>query len=176
MNTAAHISISEHLLNRNSATNDRQTRHKHMIACQTLIIMTALCGGFAAGISYLMTGQVPTTLPPEVQEAIKQAISVMDDGKLRIVCIIGAMGGGVLSALLYPLGSPKQLSGKIVGSAISGIMFSPKLLSWMSWQLTTDNVLCMAGAVALLSWTLLQLAIPLAGAWFTSKFKTPPGA
>lgn len=185
MDNTAHISIAEYLLERSSSVNPRDNREReeyhHDMLCNSLMTLLLL-GATAASASLLMVGQASPGISPEVQEAIKHAVSVLDDGRLRIACLLGAFGGGVLSTLLFPLGRPKEYASKIFGSTIAGILLSPKMLVWCSWELNLDNVVCMSGIVALLSWTTLQLGLPvvsrglskLAGGWF--KNKSEPGA
>ena len=137
--------------------------------CKILLVMLLLANS-AAAAQYLMIGQVPGTVSPAVQDAIKQAVSVLDDARLRVACFLGSFGGAAVSTVFFPLGTVKQYASKLIGSACCGVLFSPKLLSWFNWELNLDNVVCMAGIVALLSWTVLQFAVPLTGEWLTKWF------
>lgn len=174
MNSTVYISFADKLIHRSHRRNGDLSPERKLETLHNMILLTALMGGTAAGVAYLLGDVVPVAATPEVKEAIKEAMSIMDDGRLRTVCIIGSMAGGVLSVLLYPLGTPKELAGKIVGSAIAGMMFAPTLIQWIGWQPTTDHVLGISGAVALISWSGLQMAIPATVAWLRNKFLPAP--
>lgn len=174
MNSSQYIQFADRLINRSSRGEYRLCPEGKTEVLHKMILLTALMGGTAAGVAYLLGDVVPVAATPEVKEAIKEAMSIMDDGRLRTVCIIGSMGGGILSVLLYPLGTPKELAGKIVGSAMAGMMFAPTIIQWIGWQPTTDHVLGISGAVALISWSGLQVAIPLVVNWIRSKLSPAP--
>lgn len=120
-----------------------------------------LLAGSAAAADILIVAQAPG-VSPAVQDAIQKAVSVLDDGRLRIACALGSFGGAVVSTIFFPLGTARQYASKLFGSTVCGILFSPKAMSWFAWDINLDNVVCMAGVVALLSWTVLQFAVPRA--------------
>ncbi len=182
MNTTRYVPISDYLLAREVRATRRAKlepngeQHRDML-CNFLLFMM-MVGGAAASSSLLMVSEVPATVSPAVQDAIKHAVSVMDDGRLRIACLLGSLGGGILSTLLFPLGRPKEYAGKILGSSITGLIFSPKLMEWLHWDADLTNVVAMSGIVSLLSWSVLQPLVPLLGnlitKWVGSKFKPQP--
>ncbi len=186
MNTSSAIPIVQHLREREEAFIRKVRydlnggRHDEMLI--NTILGLGLLGGMAASSLLLMVGNVPEVVPPAIQEAIRHAASIMDDDRLLAACALGSFGGGILSTLLFPLGHPREYAAKIFGSAIAGIMFSPKILSWFAWEPNTANVVFMAGAVALLSWSCLQPLVPMvpslvrrfANKWAADKLKTDP--
>jgi hypothetical protein len=186
MNSTALIPLALHLrrardpvIRRNY--HDPNEEHHTDMQCK-ILLMILLLAGTAAAADLLMVSQVPSNVSPAVQEAIKNAVSILDDGRLRIACILGSCGGGIVSSIFFPFGTAKLFASRIIGSIICGVMFSPKILSWFSWDTTTDNVICMSGMVALLSWTVIQFFMPLIppmlgklfNRWFTDKTKTDP--
>lgn len=88
--------------------------------------------------------------------------ALLDDTHLRLICITGSLGGAVLSVLLFP--QPKTTSRtmamKLLTSGLSGILFAPKLLTYMGWMRDTDTVLAISAIVSLLSIGVLRIAIP----------------
>lgn len=105
--------------------------------------------------------------------AAASTVNIIDDQKLRIICIIGALGGSVLSIVLFPVGNHRQLAGKLFGSSIAGIIGTPMLMRWFAIEPQTDPLLFVSCVVALLSWSILQIAVPflnqLAAKWLMAK-------
>jgi hypothetical protein len=119
--------------------------------CKT-ILLTA-CAGAAAS---LMAAIIP--------EGMAHSLNIIDDSKLRLICISGSLGGAILSVGIFPPPASSGVRGlalKISCSSISGVLFSPMVMRWMNFPIQTDEVLAIAGAVALVSWSTLQMAVPL---------------
>lgn len=90
-----------------------------------------------------------------------QAVAtVMDDARMRLICVAGSLGGAVLSVCLFKLGNVRDMSVKLVSSSFSGILFAPMVLRWVGWNRDVDAVLAVSGLTALMSWTVLQKAVP----------------
>lgn len=117
--------------------------------------------------------------------------SIMDDNALRLFCFIGAMGGGWASVWLFPREkddtgtqipmSTKELGGKFTVSIAAGTMLTPMLMQWWKLSITSDWCMGTAFLVALLSWGLLKIAVPIATMfgvkWFdnkTNRILVPP--
>jgi hypothetical protein len=106
----------------------------------------------------------------EISDAAKDVMravhmNVMDDASLRLVCIMGSIGGALISVLLYPLPRTKELIAKLVVSVIAGVMFTPMVVRWLNLSRDTDTLLFASCAVALLGYTSLQIIVPLAHKW-----------
>jgi hypothetical protein len=129
-----------------------------------------------------MLSALGAALMPAMEEVSVQArellqelnLSVMDDERLRLVCLGGSIGGALLSVLLFPLPKTKPLIAKLFASGIAGMMFTPMVVRWMGLQRDTDTMLFASGVVALLGYSVLQMAVPLAdrvaGKWLGSRF------
>jgi hypothetical protein len=124
------------------------------------LIVAATVGMFAAAAAAVMPTPDPTTVA-----------SVMDDARMRLICVAGSLGGAVLSVCLFKLSNVRDLSVKLVSSSFSGILFAPLVLRWLGWGRDVDAVLAISGATALVSWSLLQAAVPLLTRAATQRIK-----
>jgi hypothetical protein len=125
-------------------------------------IATVVIATLAAMLSAVSAALMPTVVEVTgtVHEAL-QSVNVMDDARLRLVCICGSLGGALLSVLLFPLPRTKPLIAKLFASGLAGMMFSPMIVRWDGLTLDTDTMLFVSGMVALLSYSMLQMAVPL---------------
>lgn len=158
-------------------TTDSQPMQPPEHHTPTAVVIAAVMAAFSSLAAALM---------PAVQEVSAQAqeviralnVNVMDDARLRLVCLAGSLGGGLLSIMIFPLPTTKALVGKLFASGIAGMMFSPMVMRWSSLPLDTDMLLFVSCVVALLSYTLLQGIVPMANRfiekWFGSKLDTTP--
>lgn len=113
------------------------------------LVIAAAVGMFAAAAAAVL----PTPDPNAVA-------SVMDDARLRLICIAGSLGGAVLSVGLFKMSHARDMAVKLVCSSFSGILFAPMVLRWLGWSRDIDAVLAVSGLTALMSWTILQKAVP----------------
>ena len=113
------------------------------------LVVAASVGMFAAAAAAVL----PTPEPSAV-------LSVMDDARLRLICVAGSLGGAVLSVGLFKLHHVRDMAVKLVCSSFSGILFAPMALRWLGWSRDIDAVLAVSGLTALMSWTILQMAVP----------------
>ena len=90
------------------------------------------------------------------------ALSIVDDNRLRLICVAGSLGGAVMSVMLFQVKTNRELAAKITTSALAGIMFAPMILRYLKWADLTDAILAVSAIVALLSWTVLQSIVPMA--------------
>jgi hypothetical protein len=123
-----------------------------MPACETAVavIIAASIGALTAITAAVIPGV-------DAQQAMT---SIMDDQRLRLICVAGSLGGAVLSVGLFSAASVRGLCLKLSCSSISGVIFAPMALRWLGWAADTDAVLCTSGLVALTSWSVLQTAVP----------------
>lgn len=123
-----------------------------MPACEAAAsILLAAVLGAAAAITAAVMPAVDT------QQAMT---SIMDDSRLRLICVAGSLGGAVLSVGLFNARTVRDLSIKLSCSSISGVIFAPMVLRWLGWAADTDAVLCISGVTALMSWSVLLAAVP----------------
>lgn len=113
------------------------------------LVIAAAVGMFAAAAAAVLPTPDPTAV-----------LSVMDDARLRLICVAGSLGGAVLSVGLFKLHHVRDMAVKLVCSSFSGILFAPMVLRWLGWSRDIDAVLAVSGLTALMSWTVLQKAVP----------------
>jgi hypothetical protein len=123
-----------------------------MPACESAaaVILAAALGALTALTAAVIPGV-------DAQQAMT---SIMDDQRLRLICVAGSLGGAVLSVGLFNTRTVRDLSIKLSCSSISGVIFAPMALRWLGWAADTDAVLCTSGITALMSWSVLQTAVP----------------
>jgi len=126
------------------------------------LIVAATVGMFAAAAAAVM----PTPDPDPAG-----AIGIMDDARMRLICVAGSLGGAVLSVCIFKITHVRDLSVKLVSSSFSGILFAPMVLRWLNWGRDVDAVLAVSAATALVSWSLLQAAVPLLTRAATQRIK-----
>lgn len=126
------------------------------------LLIAAAVGMFAAAAAAVLPSPDPTA-----------ALSVMDDERLRLICIAGSLGGAVLSVGLFKLHHVRDMAVKLVCSSFSGVLFAPMVLRWLGWSRDLDAVLAVSGMTALLSWTVLQMAVPAITRAAARKFEEP---
>lgn len=115
------------------------------------IILAAGIGIFSALAAALM---------PDPETAA--ALSLVDDNRLRLICVAGSLGGAVMSVMLFQVKTNRELAAKLTTSALAGIMFAPMILRYLKWADLTDAILAVSATVAMLSWTVLQSIVPMA--------------
>lgn len=103
-------------------------------------------------------------------------IVIMDDSRLRLICIAGSLGGSVLSVVLFKVVTHQELARKLAGSSLSGVIFSPIIVRYLGVAVSTDFVLVISAVTALLSWTILPTVVPLVSDLIVGKFRRKPEA
>jgi len=124
--------------------------------------IVALC--FATWAS--MTAAVLAAVPElkDVSEVVASTETVvMDDGKMRLICIIGAIGGGLLSALVFspPKATGRNFAIKVGTSSLAGILFTPIVIHWLGWKANVDILLGISAIVAMIAIGAIRIAVPL---------------
>lgn len=139
-----------------------------------------ILSAFVAAASALWAALMPavTEVSKAAQEVIKAMdVNVMDDARLRLVCLAGSIGGALVSVLLFQLPKIKALVAKLVVSGLSGMMFTPILVRHLGLTLDTDTLIASSGLVALLSYSVLQAIVPVlqkaAEKWLGMKVGAP---
>lgn len=127
------------------------------------LVIATVVGAVAAAMA--------ASLPPaDAAAAAAQAASLLDDSRLRLVCVAGSLGGALLSVMLFTISTHKELAQKLVSSSISGIVFAPVIIRYTHLESSTDLVLAVSAVTALLSWGVLQIAVPFAQTWFRKRY------
>jgi len=111
----------------------------------------------AAGI--IISAAAAALLP---DPSTASALSIVDDNRLRLICVAGSLGGAVMSIMLFQVKTNRELAAKLTTSALAGIMFAPMILRYLKWADLTDAILAVSATVAMLSWTVLQSIVPMA--------------
>ncbi len=165
-------------------------RHKPKNTTTTMPVMTStisvvLWAAFS-GLAAIIAAIIPDTghtivsqMGPEtVSTTTTVTTNILDDSKLRLICLAGAVGGAILSVALFHKegSSAKTLARKLTASSIAGVIMAPMVLRWSGLGFGTDAMLFVSGAVALLSWGVLMSAVPMAVAyinkWTGGKLKS----
>lgn len=107
----------------------------------------------------IITALAAALLPDPASSA---ALSIVDDNRLRLICVAGSLGGAVMSVMLFQVKTNRELAAKLTTSALAGIMFAPMILRYLKWADLTDAILAVSATVAMLSWTVLQSIVPMA--------------
>lgn len=128
-------------------------------------------------VAELMVGMslAVVTLATEILRGIGTGPIIYDALSLRLLCLCGSVGGALVSVLVFPpregKGSPvRQMAVKFLASGLSGAILTPALMRWFGVELVGDYVLASSAAVAMLSVTFLQEAIPAIVGKILSKF------
>lgn len=130
----------------------------HLAESSISIVVAATLGALSALLAAIM---------PEPSTAA--SLALMDDSRLRLICIAGSLGGAVLSVMLFKIDNHKELVRKLCCSSISGVVFSPIVIRHFQMDSSTDYVLAVSAVTALLSWSLLQILIPFVTKHITQK-------
>jgi hypothetical protein len=124
------------------------------------VVASSLVAMLAAALSAVQP--IVSDAAVTVQE-VARALTVMDDDRMRMVCLAGSIGGALLSILLFMGDAPKArpMIAKLFASGIAGMIFSPMAIKWANLSVDTDTLLFVSGVVALMSYSVLQKAVPL---------------
>lgn len=130
---------------------------------------SAFCSMLAATAALLPNAAVETT------DGSMLPVVIMDDEKMRLICIVGAIGGGVITTLLSAEKdtSLRALITRIVISTGCGIMFTPWFFWWQGWVPNTDKLLAASGMVSLLAVGVLKTVLPLWQNYVVKKLSPP---
>lgn len=138
------------------------------IAESSASLLIAACVG-------MLTSLLAATIPDPATAAT--GIVIMDDTRLRLICMAGSLGGAVMSVMLFTVTTHKELARKLTLSSLSGLIFSPVIMRYLAVPVSTDYVLVVSAVTALLSWTSLQTVVPMAigrlVAWLGVKIEQP---
>lgn len=88
--------------------------------------------------------------------------TILNDTQMRFACLAGALGGAVLSVLIFPpkLVTRNTIASKFVASGISGVIFSPMALRWLHLPRDFDTVLGCSAVVSLIAIGVLRISVP----------------
>lgn len=152
----------------------RHTTHDdHM---RRLIFLLLFVIGLVSAVA-AQTVATPLKLTTAAGEHIDVVVNgIMDSSALRLYCIIGSVLGAMLSISVFPMLQWQTAAQKALASTISGAVFTPLLMHWWSLSLTLDYVLGCSATVALCSWSILQIALPMVATAFTKWFGSKTGA
>lgn len=145
---------------------------------RSLLLILLVVGSIVAAVAGAESGAVTlkTTAGETVNLVTSAGAGIMNDSQLRLFCLSGALGGALISLGLFKIDSMQEGARKVGVSSISGVVFTPLIMHWWGISLQTDYVLGFAATVALCSWTVLQLVVPMVGGmvakWFSTKTAT----
>ncbi len=104
--------------------------------------------------------QVTPTPETTVKEVIK-AMTIMDDARLRYTCIIGAIGGALISIAMFSTPKFRPMAAKFIVSAVSGSMLTPVIMRVSAVPVDTDWTIGAACMVAILAYSVIHALAPL---------------
>lgn len=150
----------------------------------TVIVFTAAIGALLSGIAAVVVPdsvamnevaasvqaslnaqQVPLpqavpAIDPLITKTVPVRINIIDDGKLRMWCLVGAIGGSIAGVCIFGWKNAKDLGLKIVGSSLLGMMFTPGLMRVFEISPEVDMVLISAPCVAIFGTAILKMVFP----------------
>jgi hypothetical protein len=115
-----------------------------------------------------MLASVVGALMPALQEAsvaaqdLIKSITIMDDARMRLVCLAGSIGGALLAVGVFWKEGQKvrPLIIKLFCSVLVGVLFAPYLARKSGVSLDTDSLLFISGIVGVSGLSTLQLILP----------------
>ena len=119
-------------------------------------VFTVLAAAIAS-VSACLAAAIPDL------SALSGDSAILNDTQMRFACIAGALGGAVLSVLIFPpkLATHRTIASKFFASGVSGFIFAPMVLRWLRLPRDFDTVLGCAAVVALTAIGVLRIAVPL---------------
>lgn len=158
--------------------NEKKTPEKddHMPSKTVVLIFAA--------VSIMVAAYGAANIPfvAEIQESpatkeVLKVLNVMDDARLRYTCIIGAVGGAIISIAMFSTPRFRPMTAKFVVSAVSGSMVTPAIMRMFYMPLDTDWILGASCVVAVCAYSVIQVLaplVPMAVAWaFRQKYLPP---
>ena len=117
-----------------------------------------LIAGALASVSACLAAALP-----DLANLTGNESAILNDTQMRFACIAGALGGAVLSVLIFPpkLATHRTIAAKFFASGVSGFIFAPMTLRWLHLPRDFDTVLGCAAIVALTAIGVLRIAVPL---------------
>lgn len=139
---------------------------------------------FYAALVYL-TGMIATVLSAvvailgdlgaqaaEMATQVGSEVAIYDDGKARVVCLIGAWAGAVLAVLFFAKGDTVRVQlGKLLAAMIASAVFTPWAIRWLGLVPTTDNLIATGTTCALVLPAVVQVIIPYGQTALAKLFK-----
>jgi len=118
--------------------------------------LAVICASTAAAIAAIVADI------SEMPVAAFSGPAILDNERLRLICIVGALGGAVLNLGLYDSPQPgiRPMAWKVFGSCITGVIFTPVAVHWMNVTPNTDNLLAVSFLTAIVSVGLLRKVLP----------------
>jgi hypothetical protein len=139
-----------------------------------VILCFAFVGTFMTAIAAIIVPEsvAMNQVAAEVQRSLESAptltestlppvrINIIDDNKLRIWCLIGAMGASIVGVCLFKWTGPRDLALKLVGSSLIGFIFTPGVMRYLEITPEVDLVLLWSAGVALFGAGILKGVFP----------------
>lgn len=133
-----------------------------VVLAAVTMAMSALGTALLPDCTHIAT--TTSELAKEVTEAastVSVSVNVLDNAKLLSICLAGAVGGGLMSVLIFPLPTARAMAGKFLASSLAAILFAPMTAQWLGW-LRSDALLAVSAGVALVAWAFVQATLPIA--------------
>lgn len=112
----------------------------------------------AAGFALITENGLSHT---DVVVVTPEALEILSHKTLRLYCLLGALGGGVIGVGLTTTGPPREMAWKWTVGVVSGVLFTPVIIRYFGWHPGVDTLVATAGVVALTAWTALHNILPI---------------
>ncbi len=130
-----------------------------LLVAAALSMMTA---AYAASQVAPSGGDVTVTMPTEsAAKAVIRAFNIMDDARLRYTCVIGALGGALISIAMFSTPKFRPMAAKFTVAAMGGSMATPAIMRLCNIPTEADLILGSSFVVAILSYSVIQVLAPL---------------
>lgn len=118
-------------------------------------------GAVAAASLAALTLLAETSVPEGAVIVSPEVIEILAHKTLRLYCLLGALGGGMVGVLIMGQAGAREMAGKWTVGVLSGIMFTPWLVKMTGAAPLPDTIVAASGVVSLLSWGCLHKLIPV---------------
>lgn len=113
-------------------------------------------------VIYTALGALFASAAAAMPELVEDAM--LDNSKMRLVCIVGALFGSLISVLVFPpkQGTARIFATKIVSSSLVSVVFTPLAFHWQVMPRNTDLVLVVSATIAILGVGIIRAVKPRA--------------
>ena len=144
--------------------------HRLQAAHEALaVVLTSITAAIASIAAALADGPLSAFQGP----------AILDDERARLICLAGALGGGLLNLGLGMKEGDKPpgirvMVWKIFGSTVTGVVFTPFAVKWLGLTPNTDMLLGVSFLMAIVGVGLLRTLLPLYQRYVAAKLGIEP--
>lgn len=134
----------------------------------TALISTSLLAEMSVVSGLQLLAQAEEASDTEEIEGLIMEVELLNDTRLVTLCVIGAIAGAFLAVAIWAPASTatdqakvRSLTAKFGASMIAGANFTPVIIRLMDWPCSSDVVLGVSTAVAMVAVAFLHSVIPV---------------